>query len=39
MFEAVCTLGLEGIVSKRAKSIDRSGPSWRAVFQRHLAQD
>ena len=27
MFEAVCTLGLEGIVSKRATSVYRSGPS------------
>jgi bifunctional non-homologous end joining protein LigD len=27
MFEAVCTLGLEGIVSKRAGSFYRSGPS------------
>jgi bifunctional non-homologous end joining protein LigD len=27
MFQAVCTLGLEGIVSKRATSLYRSGPS------------
>ncbi len=27
MFEAVCKLGLEGIVSKRAGSFYRSGPS------------
>lgn len=27
MFEAVCKLGLEGIVSKRATSVYRSGPS------------
>jgi ATP-dependent DNA ligase len=27
MFEAVCTLGLEGIVSKRRTSLYRSGPS------------
>jgi bifunctional non-homologous end joining protein LigD len=27
MFEAVCKLGLEGIVSKRAGSVYRSGPS------------
>ncbi|MGC2716887.1 MAG: hypothetical protein WA366_26275 [Pseudolabrys sp.] len=27
MFEAVCNLGLEGIVSKRLTSVYRSGPS------------
>ena len=27
MFEAVCKLGLEGIVSKRLTSVYRSGPS------------
>jgi bifunctional non-homologous end joining protein LigD len=27
MFEAVCKLGLEGMVSKRAGSFYRSGPS------------
>jgi ATP-dependent DNA ligase len=27
MFEAVCTLGLEGIVSKRSGSFYRSGPT------------
>jgi ATP-dependent DNA ligase len=27
MFEAVCALGLEGIVSKRLRSVYRSGPS------------
>jgi ATP-dependent DNA ligase len=27
MFEAVCKLGLEGIVSKRLTSVYKSGPS------------
>jgi hypothetical protein len=27
MFESVCKLGLEGIVSKRATSVYKSGPS------------
>ena len=33
MFEAVCKLGLEGIVSKKLTSVYRSGPSraWRKI--------